>query len=665
MKTFWKPHKLDRWDALIGALVLLGTFWLLMATLDMGFTRDESFYFHAAAEYIRWFEELWKNLWAGNLLESFSKANIDKHWRYNPEHPVLVKTLFALSHKLFCDKLGWLSPSAALRLPGAAFGALALLSVYAFGRQAFNRLAGVVAVGALLLQPRFFFHAHLTCFDVPITALWAMVVYAYWRSFDSRRWALATGILFGLALSAKLNAFFLPPVLLGHWVLLNWRGFGRWRHQDAADHAGGNAAQHASQHVAPDAAQDAAQDAARFAPRRLGKLRLPPTPWALVAMAILGPILFHVLWPYHWFDTWPRVKWYLEFHLKHVHYFVWYFGQRLDEPPFPIEFPWVMTLVTVPATLLLTFWFGVWAALRQWRFGQWCAQWARALRQAKLPATRQPQAGFDPRATGLLLAINFLFPIALISWPTTAVFGGTKHWMPSMIYLAIFVGAGVSFALELAMGALGERPASAHASSEPAELTAPALDADPGARDTPAPRTPARLLLAAALVLAVLGPAAYATWYSHPFGTSYYNELIGSYRGAADQQMMRQFWGYASRQTLPWINEHAPKNARVWTHNTTRWAFDMYQKEGWAREDLRAWGIPGSQIGIFHHQRAFQGERMKLWKEYGTFAPSHVLSIDGVPLISVYERPSQLKSRQASHNRRLPQARPTQEKRAK
>src|SRR5699024_1783865 len=73
------------WACLVAAPVLLGIFWLLMATLDMGFTRDESFYFHAAAEYIGWFEDLWKNLWTNNLAESFSQANIDKHWNYNPE----------------------------------------------------------------------------------------------------------------------------------------------------------------------------------------------------------------------------------------------------------------------------------------------------------------------------------------------------------------------------------------------------------------------------------------------------------------------------------------------------------------------------------------------------------------------------------------------------
>lgn len=610
MNSYWKPEKLDRWDALIGAAVLLGTFWLFMATLNIGFTRDETFYFHAAAQYIGWFEDLWKNLWNTNfphsLAESFSQANIDKHWNYNPEHPVLVKTLFALSHKLFFDKLHWFSESTSLRLPGAAFGSIALLCVYAFGRQCFGRLAGVVAVGAILFQPRFFFNAHLSCFDVPIAALWVMVVYAYWRSLESKRWAWVAGILFGLALSAKLNAFFIPIVLCAHWALLHWRGFGL-------------AGNDADEQPAPGQL-------------RVWKFRLPPIPWGLVSMAVLGSILFHVLWPYHWFETWDRVEWYLDFHLKHVHYFVWYFGARLDEPPFPIAFPWVMALVTVPATLLLTFFFGVWAAARQWRFVDWVGRWWGALRQRKLPATRGADAGFDPRATGLLLAINFIFPIALISMPSTPVFGGTKHWIVSMMFLAVFVGAGVSMAIEMAADALTGRK-----KTDDSSETHPPNQASE--------RPVARMLIALGVSLAVLGPAAYATWYNHPFGTSYYNELIGSYRGAADAGMMRQFWGYTSRQSLGWVNEHAPKNGRIWTHNTTRWGWNMYEKDGLARKDLRPTSIKSSQLGIFHHQRAFTWERQKLWTDYGTRTPAYVVDIDGVPLISVYERPRKVRAK--------------------
>ena len=51
--SHWEPRSLDRWDWLIGAIVLVGSFAILMATLDIGITRDESFYFRAAREYIQ------------------------------------------------------------------------------------------------------------------------------------------------------------------------------------------------------------------------------------------------------------------------------------------------------------------------------------------------------------------------------------------------------------------------------------------------------------------------------------------------------------------------------------------------------------------------------------------------------------------------------------
>jgi 4-amino-4-deoxy-L-arabinose transferase-like glycosyltransferase len=583
--SFWRPSPLDRWDWPIGAIVLFGAFLVLMSTLDMGFTRDESFYFHAAYEYIEWFEELWKNWNANTLADSFTQANVDKHWGYNREHPVLVKTLFALSWKLFHDKLEWLSHSEALRLPGAAFGAMTVLFTYLFGRQTFGRLAGVIAAGALFFQPRFFFHAHLTCFDVPVTALWLMVIYAYWRSYDSKAWALATGVLWGLALSAKLNAFFLPPVLLMHWFVVHWREFGIERDDFGL------------------------------------KIKVPPVPWAFVAMAIIGPILFYALWPRHWFDTWNRVQWYLNFHLKHVHYFVWYFGEILVKPPFPVSYPWIMTAVTVPATLLLASVMGLFAAARQWRlvdwitrWVDWVSRWMGALRRKRLPDTRSADAGFDPRGTALLLAINFLFPIVLIGMPETPIFGGTKHWMPAMPFLAMLAGAGVALTCTKTAEALAEFK-------------------------NPANATIAKGTICALLSLAVIGPAAYATWYNHPFGTSYYNELIGSYRGAADAQMMRQFWGYAGRQGMPWVNENAPKGARVHTHNTTGYAWAVYRRDDMARKDLRTSGRRASDYSLHHHQQAFAWGLTHLWDYYGTRAPAHVVSIDGVPVLSVYERP--------------------------
>ena len=62
------------------------------------------------------------------------------------------------------------------------------------------------------LMPRVFFHAHLACFDVPIMTLWIVCIYVHWRAQERRGilWALAAGVVFGLALETKHNAWLLP-----------------------------------------------------------------------------------------------------------------------------------------------------------------------------------------------------------------------------------------------------------------------------------------------------------------------------------------------------------------------------------------------------------------------------------------------------------------------
>ena len=549
---------------------------LLMNSMGIGFPRDESFYFHAASEYLGWFRDLSDHWQAGELWRSFTRENIDEHWSYNAEHPVLMKTLFALSDQLFHHILGWTKSSVAMRIPAVLCGSALVGCTYLFARQTFGRLAGVVAAGALLFQPRYFWHAHLACFDVPIAFFWTAVVYAYWRSHDSRRWALACGVLFGLALLTKLNSFFLPLVLGAHWLLTHWRHL-RLRRDE-----------------------------------RGWSIEGPGIPWAFVSMLVVGPLMFYALTPRYWFDTWERVRWYLNFHLGHVQYFVQYFGENVLHPPLPVSYPWVMTLVTVPLSILIAAGFGITAGLLKWDPLPWARRWRRALSRGRLP-TDSPS---DPRATGLLLAINALFPIALISLPNTPVFGGTKHWMPAMPFLAIFAGAGVALAWKLARRRIE------------------ALSSNPR-------RSIASAVTAVVLASAVLGPAAAATQSIHPYGTSYYNTAIGGIRGAADRQMFRQFWGYVARQGLPWLNRQAPERSRVWIHNTTGSAWRTYQDEGLARRDLRSFhSIRAADYSMFYQQKAFSHQKADIWRHYGTRAPAHVVSHRGVALLSIYRKDS-------------------------
>ncbi len=569
-----RAHPLDWRDWGVALLIFVVVLAMLLATMDIGFTRDESFYFHAARDYIKWFEELYRGIGDGTWRQSFQKAAIDRHWSYNHEHPVLMKTLFALSDALFHKKLEWMESSTAMRLPTAALSAMLCSGVYLFARQLFGRAAGVIAAGALILQPRFFFDAHMACFDAPIGAMWFLTVYAYWKSWESKRWAFATGVFWGLALATKLNAFFIPIVFVLHWLWATWRQWGVGRAESGE-----------------------------------WVVRWPQMPWALVAMAGLGPLIFYLHWPYIWFDTFARVKWYMMFHLKHVHYFARYFGENLIRPPFPISFPFGMTVVTVPATILAASALGAGAYWSErggkTRLGQTIA----ALRHKKLPTALEGH-----RATGMLLMLNFLVPILIIAQPHTPVFGGTKHWIPSMPFMAMIAGFGAVVAWERAV-TWWER----------------ADRRMPGA---------ARIALSFVVALAILLPAAGELHKSHPQGIAYYNELIGSYQGAADQGMLRQFWGYASRQTLPWVNEHAPKGSRIDPQNTTGWAWQELAREDLVRKDLKQGQRPGADYVLFEQQKAFHYIRHEMWRQYGVRAPSYVHEVDGVPLISVYEKPA-------------------------
>jgi hypothetical protein len=555
----YRRHRLRPLDYVVAVVLLCGYLGLLMGTMDIGFTRDEGYYFHASRDYYGWFQELSENAEAGHPEDSFRQESVDRHWGYNPEHPVLLKTLFGLSWAAFSQDRQWMSPSTAMRFPAAIFSALLLSLVFLFFVEAFgSRGGGLFAAAALGFMPRFFFHAHLSCFDAGMATMWFLVVYAYWRSHDSRLWGWLTGVFFGIALITKLNAFFIPLVLLLHWGLNGLR-------------------------------------TVRVEGRGLGvRLRIAPIPLAFVAMVVLGPLIFYLGWPRHWFDTFNRIAWYVSRHWNHEHYYVQYFGEALVRPPFDPSFPWVMTLITVPAVCLATALLG-----------------GVRLSLSGLSRLRRSSKGLpvDQRGTGILIALNVIIPIALIGMPETPIFGGTKHWIHAMPFLAIGSGIGALWAFRLVW---------------------------PRVTGGNMRLVRSGALSAFLIVLAI--PLVHATLYAHPYGTSYFNELVGGIRGAADAGQMRQYWGYSTRAGLAYLDEVASPRERIFPHNANPDAMRQYRADGLSRNDLRDhWGPEGADFAFFNHQRAFLPVAQDIWRAFGTMAPRRVWTVNGVPILSLYE----------------------------
>ena len=529
-------NSLDRFDRPLAWCLGLGTLLLLFLGSDsVGFTRDEGYYFKAARDYGRWFDLLFSQ---PSL--AFSQTSIDSNWSYNPEHPVLMKSLFALSDLILHRNLGWLDGPTAMRLPGMAMAGLAVSLTYLLGRQLFCRAVGLLAAVMLLTAPRFYYHGHMACFDSAVTALWVAVVLAYVNRGESLWGHVRLGLVFGLAIATKHNALFLPIVFAVHWLFC---------HRD------------------------------RIAIVR-GHLQLPPIPWWVISMGILGPIVFLVHWPYLWPAPVERITWYLSFHLHHEHYPVRYFGEGLWEPPFPRSFPFTMWAITLPLVTVVACLAGTWSQIRTSFHRVWNGIW-----------DRQEQA--------FLLLLTALFPAVLIAGPKVPIFGGTKHWMNGLPLLLI-VGAAWAW---------------------------PTLQR----------LTQNRRALTGLMAILLLLPGALTTWRHHPHGIGSYSELAGGIRGAANLGMERQFWGGASRQLLDQLNRDAKTNARLFLDRTNLDAFKAYQETGLLRSDLRfARGPSGADWGISFHQP--DSDWVLSYLRQSGFMPVAAVEVEGVPMASLFKR---------------------------
>jgi 4-amino-4-deoxy-L-arabinose transferase-like glycosyltransferase len=382
-------------DPLIALVLGAGYVALLLHTVhDLGYARDEGFYFRAATDYRKWFDILFRE-----PSQAFDQDVVDRYWRDNHEHPAFVKSLFALSSKyLYLDHRVFPEVGTAFRFPGMVLSALGVSTVYLWGRRSIGRLAGLVAALLLAMQPAIFYHSHLACFDMAVLSMWLVTTYAYFRSLEGGGlpWALLTGVLYGLELSTKHNAWLLPPALIVH--LLITRGY-RGGRRDL----------------------------------RTGRLRAP---LALLAMATIGPAVFYATWPWLWFETGRRFADYVTFHVNHDYYNMEFLGVTYFRPPMPRLYAWVMTVATVPTITLLLFSLGLVKSVRE-------LPWWRSARAEAPLERRERSVAFSAHTLWLLCLATSYAP-----WLSsdTPIFGGTKHWIPAYPFLCLFAGVGFDWA---------------------------------------------------------------------------------------------------------------------------------------------------------------------------------------------------------------------------
>lgn len=564
-KLFSMPDKVGWRDHLIGAFLgSLYVAWLVPTARSLGFARDEGFYFRAATTYWRWYDLL-----LTHPSQAFERRVIDSIWSENHEHPPLMKALFGFSWKAFHETWHLFDDaSTAFRFPAMCTMGLAIWVTYLFGARAYSRRAGAMAAVLLGLMPRVFYNAHLDCFDIPIVGMCAWTFYMYWRVQVDGGWlrALGAGVVYGLALATKEAAWFYALAIVPHAIFVNMGD----------------------------------------PMRGLKTARLP----VIVIMAVVGPLVWWMLWPWMWHDLPQRLDEWLAFHLNHVYYNMEFLHVNYHSAPSPRLYMPLMIVATVPAITLLLFVSGfiARARLRILRLKAWMKERSETKDDAK-----KESPPFDPETDlFFLLALG----LAISPWlvPKTPIFGGTKHWMSAYPFLCLFAG----YAFDRACAAMKRTLSDVN-----------------GFRDDARAIAFAEWGLALCIVLAPFA----ITEHSHPFGLSSYTPIVGGTAGGADLGLNRQFWGFTTESLEPYFEAKAPKGATVYMNDTAwdSWARMIDEKR--IRQDLRGVGSIGeADIAITHIELHMMEVEYKEWVVFGTDVPDYVLTHDGVPIIDVFRR---------------------------
>ncbi|NSW56646.1 MAG: glycosyltransferase family 39 protein [Armatimonadetes bacterium] len=270
---------------------------VLMATDSMyGITYDEPIYQSKSIQALEWLR-----LFATSPGLATSEFGVNRYWQAKDRHPGFFKLLTASCGATLGRLVAY---NATWRTGTNLLAALCVAGLCCWVSGLWGRAAGIVAAGSLLLMPRVFAHCHLAALDAPVMSLSFLAVVASWSACrragrSSWGWAALAGVLWGLGLGTKLNAFFVPFIVFPWVLVFARRGF-----------------------------------------------------WPLAAcFALLGPLSFWVTWPWLWHDTLPRFLEYFRFHLQHYPVSVMYLGRNWDYAPW--HYPLVMTLVTTPPAVLV------------------------------------------------------------------------------------------------------------------------------------------------------------------------------------------------------------------------------------------------------------------------------------------------------------------------
>ncbi len=306
-------------------------------------------------------------------------------------HPPTSDILSSAFNLVLFQKLGWINDIDSYHVYGIVLAAALVGLIFFWVSKLYGNFAGLISSISLIIYPLFFAEAHFnTEKDIPETVYWAFLMFSVWKGITekSRRWLLASGVFFGLALGTKFNILFAGPIILIWVIVYLLNQF--WVNQKKSLNI-----------------NSFVDYFKKF--------------WKLILAGLTAPIIglgiFVGTWPYLWTNTFEGFKKVFGFY-KTIgtstsvdSRFIWHFG--LDILPSK----WI--LYTTPLVILFLFTLGIIFVVKNFKN--------------------------EKDKVSLLFALWFIVPIARVTFPGTEIYGGVRQIMEYIPAMAVFAGVGALF----------------------------------------------------------------------------------------------------------------------------------------------------------------------------------------------------------------------------
>jgi dolichyl-phosphate-mannose-protein mannosyltransferase len=518
--------------------IFLGAFLLCAATAkDYGLCWDEPLYFHASDLHMWWMAGLAQDLARGQPGQSLDDKRIQDAWHwdaYHVPHPPFSRIISGLTHQLFSP---FVDKYTSYRLGPILFFSLLVLVIYLWMTEIFGWPIGLFSAVTVGLMPNMFGFAHFAVTDMPLAAMWFLTVYCFWKGLDDWKWSAALGVTWGLALATKFPALLIPvPLLL-------------WAHLFRRNAYVNN----------------------------------------VFAMLFVSPVIMVASQPYLWHKPALRIVEFLyegfsRGYRRDTNFPVFFFGREYYSDQLPRYYPFFLTAITTPETILALALVGVVYALRN---------------------TAQQKVM-------MLLLFNALFILLMGTLPGAVLHDGMRQMLSVSAFIAALAGAGF-FCVATALKQWIHR------------IRALAS----------VPRVERKLIVALA-ILALFPPTLEVGLY-HPFELSYYNRLIGGLPGAYDRGLEATYFMEAyTPDFIEYLNKQLSPNATL-NGLASNFILLYYQKEGKLRGDVKITDVEPFDYAVVLNRRSVIAATPPNKRGFMiTKTPAAAVSVGGVPLVLFY-----------------------------